>query len=332
MPFSYRYKIMPLSPAFSMSVSSFLFSDIGSPPSKRRKQDYEAQPIIGGTNSTQSRSARVRSANLPQEYELARLIRDMEGTHPSWTIETPACDWDGVTCDDKGEVNEVNWHHKVVTGTIHLSYLPSHVTLFSVAQDKEAKGCTGEVSWEELPSKLEYLCLSGNQFSGAVDLTVLPDTLQSLYLNKNKFSGSISLTHLHATMRTLTLDHNALDGSLDLTSLPESMTYLTLNHNKFTGSICLDLLPPKMNSLYLNCNALSGTLGLNKLRERSLVLLHLHDNKFSGNVDLSHLPFQLKYFTVANNQDLCGEVKKTSLRFKVGKESCVEGTEIKIID
>ena len=129
-------------------------------------------------NSVRSctRPSKVRGVSLPQEYELARLIQNVETQHPSWSTATPACQWHRVKCNQEKKVSEISWSHSSLSGELHLSCLPLSTTLFSVADNK----LTGSVDLTHLPEVMHRLNLSRNRFSGHPDLTRLPHKMEEL--------------------------------------------------------------------------------------------------------------------------------------------------------
>ena len=87
--------------------------DDQSPHMKRRKQHRDVSSSAEVCNPS-SRPGKIRGALLPQEYELQRLISDVMSPDPSWKTSTAACDWAGVTCNEQGEVTEIDWSYSSV--------------------------------------------------------------------------------------------------------------------------------------------------------------------------------------------------------------------------
>jgi len=204
-----------------------------------------------------TRPSKVRGASLPQEYELARLIQNVETQHPSWSTATPACEWCYVECNQEEKVEEVSWSHTSLSGELHLSYLPFSVKIFDVSDNQ----LTGSVDLTHLPEANCRFNLSRNRFSGQADLTKLPNEMEELYLIQNQFSGNVCLTQLPIHFLILALNGNQFEGTLDLEHLPIKMEALYLEENKFRGTVILDTLPPNLHDLWLNDNTeLCGTL------------------------------------------------------------------------
>ena len=40
------------------------------------------------------------------------MIENITNKDETWTVDIPACEWDGVTCNDKKELIEIHWQEK----------------------------------------------------------------------------------------------------------------------------------------------------------------------------------------------------------------------------
>ena len=102
-------------------------SDIQEPSTKRRKVET---PVSSNTHSDEqitnmrSRIAKVSAANLPQEYHLVRLLAEVHNLDESWSLHTPACEWEGVICLEREEVTRIEWGLLHLAGTMNLIHLP----------------------------------------------------------------------------------------------------------------------------------------------------------------------------------------------------------------
>ena len=173
--------------------------------------------------STQgTRPGKVRGMIFSQEYELERLVRNVENTHSSWTTATNACRWSGVTCNDAAMVDRITWDWLKLHGSMLWQHLPRTLTFFSVSPNS----LEGEVDLINLPPQLEYFFVNHNQLSGRVDLSGLPSTLQVLGLRSNKFSENVYFQVVPTTLSALWLQENEeLTGTLGEHELPEHTTY-----------------------------------------------------------------------------------------------------------
>ena len=93
--------------------------------------------------STQPRlPSKVRGAELPQEYDLARFIGHTQNTDPSWTTSTLACNWRDVECDDGMHVTDLNWKRPgEIAGTLQWNCPTPHITqVLHMVQPFDRKG------------------------------------------------------------------------------------------------------------------------------------------------------------------------------------------------
>ena len=265
-----------------------------SPLKKRRKFNVSLpdDATVQIPPSTRSSGAKVSMANLPQEYELVRLVRDILNPHETWDAKTPACEWDGVGCSQGDVVTRIRWTGRDLHGSLHLSHFMQTMKRFNVGRN----ALTGEIDLLDLPSSLRYLCLSENRFVGALDLTSLPQKLAELDIYDNSFTEGVCLTRLSPALEGLYLSSNNLTGSVDLTSLPQSMKQLGLRDNLLSGEISLSQLP------------------------QNLLGLSLRNNDFCGVVDFRRLPFTLRWLDVSDNERITGEIAPSrylNLQFSV---------------
>jgi len=199
-------------------------------------------------NLSYSRAAKVRG-NLPQEFELAQLIKDIENPLPSWNTSTPACKWKGVVCTDGIHISKIRWSRRTT--------LPPHLRTRSLC----GNGFSGRLHLQHLPQSLETLDVSVNRAHGSVDLTRLPHGLTLLYLNKNMLSGNVVFDCLPQTMKYLNLGNNQFTGCLDFRHLPLTLAKLYCNDNKFNAIVRFHSLPLSMVFLQLRNNPeLQGVL------------------------------------------------------------------------
>ena len=101
------------------------------------------------------------------------------------------CLWEGIVCDDAGDVRQINWRLKGLNGRLveEMMHLDS----------------------------LDRLDLSENELVGNLDNLYAATSLKEVYLHNNKFSGYLSeqigqLEQLEA----LYLGHNELTGQIPL--------------------------------------------------------------------------------------------------------------------
>ena len=178
-----------------------------------------------------------------------------ENTHLSWNVNTPACKWDGVHCNEREEIVRIAWSNRDLSGTpdwIHLSRVEcSEVHLSLNALD-------GEIPLKFLPSNIIWFTGTGNKFNSTLELGEMPEHLQVFSLSYCDLHGPISLQHLPHGFLALHLMRNHLTGSLDLGSLPTTMDSLDLSFNGFSGPVNLHSLPVLIRVFLDNNPNLSG--------------------------------------------------------------------------
>jgi len=281
-------------------------SDIQEPSTKRRKVE---SPIPSNTHSaeettkTRSRIAKVSAANLPQEYLLVRLLAEVNNLDESWSLHTPACEWEGVSCNEREEVSRVEWGQLDLSGTMNLIHLPHSLYDFAV---------------------------SGNALEGTVPLTRLPSELRSLTLYENRFAGELDLIFLPLCFEDLTLNDNRFNGTVCLTSLPVNMRNVNLSENRLTGPLDLTLLPPNISRVYISGNQLSGELDLQQL-PASIFRLDLSRNMFSVYVNLAKLSSSLIGLDLSDNVNLRSNITRSPFPEHVQEYGlCVYNTQIRL--
>ena len=159
---------------------------------------------------TSTRLGRV-SAALPQEYKLLKFIENVSNRHTSWKADTPACEWDGVTCTEEGKVVKIRWESRFLEGPLEWKHLPD--TLLELHM--ELNNHFGSIVLEDLPPRLEYLSLGNNRFTGGVNLQAMPKTMKKLLIGNNELSGSVNFCNLPNNLSFLYLADNAvLSGTL----------------------------------------------------------------------------------------------------------------------
>ena len=238
------------------------------------------------------KASRVRGASLPKEYELCRVLHNISNHHPSWTTETPACSWKGVTCDSKMQVREIRWNVMDLRGTISWRHIPVSVKVLILGSffiySAKPNEITGELPVLDLPPRLKRFVLDGNNMTGNIDLEHLPAELTAFEAAKNCFEGTVSLSSLPRRLLVLDLQRNLLSGELDLSNLPPKLEKLYFANNQFSGGLILKNLPFSLARLDLDDNNLSGELELDCLPSKMRYLL-LKNNAFEGLVDLRNL-------------------------------------------
>ena len=175
-------------------------------------------------SSATPRAAKVRGGVFPQEYHLALLVKNISVSFygERWSENTPACSWNGITCDTDQNIINVGWYNCGLNGSLQWSYLPSTLLTLEVALNS----LCGTVSWDILPSQLVILSLHRNYLTGEVLLHNLPHSLKEMHLQSNNFCGNVYFQNLHEGLQVLYLSLNPeLYGSIDCNKLPTSLRY-----------------------------------------------------------------------------------------------------------
>ncbi|XVF08468.1 hypothetical protein REPUB_Repub07fG0005900 [Reevesia pubescens] len=245
----------------------------------------------------------------------------------SWVSPAPAnattqspCRWRGITCNNAGNVIELNLASTSLKGTIeNLDFssfpnllrldlkvnqltgkIPSNIGLLSKLQflDLSTNSLNSElpISLSNL-SQVYELDISRNNITGELDPSLFPDgtsrpktglvSLKNFLLQDTLLSGRIpngigNLKHLSLL---------ALDGSHFYGPIPpslgnlSSLTVLQLSSLQLSGNIPVSFGNlRKLAVLYLHINHLSGFVPEELGNLSSLVVLHLAENNLSGNL------------------------------------------------
>ena len=254
------------------------------------KESSGAKVLNVDTEFTEIRPSETGKINLPQEFDLLRMLSNVTNLdEKNWNEFTPACEWHHVVCNSHGEVSYFNVRHFGVRGTLQWAYLPQTLEGFSMA-DNDLRG---SIPLEHLSREMKVFDVSHNAFNGELNFPQLPITLEKLRLGRNMF-----------------------EGTLDLTNLPIGLTELQANSNKFSGSICLSTLPPQLRMLDLSENAFTGTPDLCSFPP-CLRKVFLNDNNFDGCAQFDFLHEKLQVLQLYNNPNLCGRINMSLLPTKL---------------
>ena len=98
------------------------------------------------------------------------------------------CEWEGVTCNADGEVEDFKWSCKQQHGTLGFEFLPRSMKSLHMFLN----ALSGTIQLADLPGRMEELSLLSNQLTGCLDLDRLPAAFRTLNLYSNEFTGEIS--------------------------------------------------------------------------------------------------------------------------------------------
>ena len=180
-----------------------------------------------------SRPSKVRGTFLPQEYSLAQFVANIHNPHESWTANTTACEWKGVSCDKNQnviaiEIGMSRYAAPEYYGTLAWGYMPGSIQTCEISRS----GISGILPVRELPAALNIFRVPNCDLFGNLDMTVLPPALTTLNLNGNRFKGSLDLMSLPPNLVVLELNRNCFEGPVDFSRLPVHLKNVDLRRNK----------------------------------------------------------------------------------------------------
>ncbi|XP_015068053.1 receptor protein kinase-like protein ZAR1 [Solanum pennellii] len=158
----------------------------------------------------------------------------------SWSeLDSSACHWNGITCDENEKVISISLSSKNLSG-----YIPSEIgalsslSILTLSYNNFSKPIPIHLF---NATSLHFLDLSNNAFTGFLpqQITSLVN-LKHLDLSANFLNGSLpqDLTHLTLLTGTLNLSYNRFSGQVPATygKFPVTLS-LDLRHNNLTGKI-----------------------------------------------------------------------------------------------
>jgi len=209
-----------------------------------------------------------------------------------WLKSETFCSWFGVTCNDNGDITEINLSNNNLSG--HLAPSPTSY-YYGLGLDSLRH--------------LKYFDLSRNSLSGEADILLAP-VARSFNLSCNQFTsigGSIKSKSSYETLEILDLSHNKVqqDASDILSIIPPNLKVLLLSNNMIIGPLP-DPFPVHQNleQFLMEDNKLVGQMP-NRMHLALPVLkdISLANQALSGTIptDLFAMP-QLKSLNLSNNQ------------------------------
>ncbi|GJV19465.1 receptor-like protein 7 [Tanacetum coccineum] len=244
-----------------------------------------------------------RSALLALKSELV-YNASVSTTLAGWNQSVACCDWGGVTCDEAGHVIELDLLNDNISG----GTLSDSIDSLKMLSRLELRGCglTGPIpaSAQNL-TRLEYLSLSNNRFTGSVPSFKLSKKLAWVDLYQNNLTGTVSSSQWEGlnSLEHLDMSSNSLSGPIPefIFKLPLILD-VKLSWNNFNGSVDLDMfgtlkelmiLDLSYNDLTVNVKANGSFLSLSNLDTlklascKMLVLSDLKNQSGLTTLDLS---------------------------------------------
>ena len=186
-------------------------------------------------SSGNARAAKISSVSVPQEYDLIRLIQNVQNRHPSWDTNTPAGAWAGVVCDERNQATHITWSNYKLSSLVW-KYLPSSLLTLHVLSSE----LCGELPFVLFPPSLEVINLYNNKLTGNLDLLRLPPLLENLDVEKNMFFGVVDFSSLPSTLADVKLSRNSeLKGVFDVALHSPNLTYDFRQTNITVSNGCL---------------------------------------------------------------------------------------------
>ncbi|KAL2894844.1 Receptor-like protein kinase 7 [Bienertia sinuspersici] len=230
----------------------------------------------------------------------------------SWSTENPTCNFPGISCNNAGNVTEIDLSKQGISGTLDFEAICSISSLQKLAFGFNS--LSGKVSSEiRNCTKLEYLDLGNNKFSGSFpDISPLSQ-LKYLYLNLSGFSGVFPWNSLSNMTHLIQLSLG--DNPFDSSPFPKQVTELKeLNLLYLTNSTISGSIPPEIGnmteliSLELSDNQLSGSIPHEISKLKKLWQFQLYNNYITGKI-----PFGFRNLTKlirfdASNNTLEGDL------------------------
>ena len=170
---------------------------------------------------------------------------------------------------------------------------------------------SGPIGQLSLNSKLNYLDLSGNGFTGSLPSILKAPPDLTIDLSDNHLSGSIPDHYRKLLLHTISLTNNQLEGEISTILEIGGLTNAHLGNNFFTGTI--PSLPPTLVELSAFKNQISGTLdnifppGDPKT---ALSYLDLSHNLLEGSLPPIPAILSCNFISLASN-NLTGSIRNT---------------------
>ncbi|KAI4388670.1 hypothetical protein MLD38_000978 [Melastoma candidum] len=228
--------------------------------------------------------------------ELEILLTLAENLHSSalpnpfstWTPSSSSspCDFDGVACNPSGSVTRIDLSGRSLSGTLNFTSLCSLPSLEMLALSFNS--LSGSVPADlDRCSKLRYLDLGNNDFSGSFpDIPSLGE-LQYLYVNKSGFTGGFPWGSLVNMKKLVILSVG--DNNFDDSPFPEEVLELMdLNWLYLSNCSIQGMIPPgvgkltKLANLELSMNSITGEIPKEMGNLVNLWQLELYKNGLTG--------------------------------------------------
>jgi Leucine-rich repeat (LRR) protein len=228
------------------------------------------------------------------------------------------CHWEGISCDDKGQVTHIWLPYKGLKGSIspslgNLSYL-SHLNLsHNSLSDPLPMGLFSSLN------QLKVLDLSYNRLFG--DISGWPASTEIVDLSSNHFNGTIQSSFIQRAWRLVELNvsNNSFVGPIPSYPCTDSsfVRLLDFSHNLHSGQVPSGLGScSKLKVFRAGFNSLSGLLPRDIYSATGLEEISLPSNDLSGSINSD-----IVNLTKLTNLELYGNELSGKLPANIGKLS-----------
>jgi hypothetical protein len=158
----------------------------------------------------------------------------------------------------------------------------------------------GPLSISDFPLTLETLAVSGNAFTGPLDLTTT-NALSVIYAQNTGFT-SLSFPQNGTTLSALYASNSKISGSLSSFGNFSGIDYLDLSGNLLTGPLPYPFFWPSLYAAF-NSNQLTGQIVIDPTESQ---FIDLSDNPFSGTPNFISGSSWCDAGLNMNNTKICG--------------------------
>ncbi|KAI4389487.1 hypothetical protein MLD38_001709 [Melastoma candidum] len=228
------------------------------------------------------------SGELDILLALPQTIQSSATPNPfsSWIPAASPCNFVGIKCDQNGSVTELDLSRQWLVGTVNFTLVCALPSLEKLALGFNSLG--GNVLADlDRCSKLRYLDLGNNRFSGSFPEIPSLVELQYLYLNKSGLSGAFPWGSLRSMPNLVALSVG--DNRFEPSPFPlEVLDLLDLNWLYMTNCSIQGKIPPgigrltKLINLELSVNNISGEIPNEIGNLMNLWQLELYRNNLTG--------------------------------------------------
>ncbi|NNE26803.1 MAG: T9SS type A sorting domain-containing protein [Saprospiraceae bacterium] len=217
------------------------------------------------------------------------------------------CFWEGVTCDDDGNVIRLTMNDNNLEGDIEdILFLFPDITNLEFSNNNLSGQIPDQIN--QLQS-LGFLSLFNNNIEGTIPPTIGALNLFLLNLGANNIGGNIPPEMGNMPfLFFLNIEANQLFGQIPETFVNmDFLSTLNLSFNNLTGELPMPIgNPERMRNLFLSYNELSGPIPDAWGDYQRLNSVVLYQNQFSGEIPSSLLNSSNIEFLYLSDNNLSG--------------------------